>query len=164
MGWMVKRRAFGLVRLCSGRAARAVGLVLTVPALAESVVGAPTPWGMGLQPSGGPIKDRISSFNDMVFAIITVITIFVLVLLAYCVWRFSANRNPNPSTTSHHTGLEIAWTVIPVLILVVISIPPFRLLYFQARAADADMTIPVQGRPRYWKSPHSDSRKLPVIR
>jgi cytochrome c oxidase subunit 2 len=151
-----KRRAFGMGRLFAGLAAVAMGLVLTVPALAESMVGAPAPWGMGLQPSGGVIKERIASLNSMVFFIIVAITIFVLVLLAYCVWRFSADRNPVPSTTSHHTGLEIAWTVIPVLILVVIAIPSFRLLYFQDRAVDADMTITVQGRQWYWNYTYSD--------
>ncbi|MCA3422588.1 MAG: cytochrome c oxidase subunit II [Roseomonas sp.] len=143
-------------RFFAGLAAVAMGLVLTVPALAESMVGAPAPWGMGLQPSGGVIKERIASLNSLVFFIIVAITIFVLVLLAYCVWRFSADRNPVPSTTSHHTGLEIAWTVIPVLILVIIAIPSFRLLYFQDRAVDADMTISVQGRQWYWNYTYVD--------
>jgi len=151
-----KCRAFGMGRFFAGLAAVAMGLVLATPTLAESMVGAPAPWGMGLQPSGGVIKERIASLNSLVFFIIVAITIFVLALLAYCVWRFSADRNPTPSTTSHHTGLEIAWTVIPVLILVVIAIPSFRLLYFQDRAIDADMTVTVQGRQWYWNYTYSD--------
>ena len=151
-----KCRASGMGRFFAGLVALAMGLVLTVPALAESMVGAPAPWGIGLQPSGGVIKERIASLNSLVFFIIVAITIFVLVLLAYCVWRFSAERNPVPSTTSHHTGLEIAWTVIPVLILLVIAIPSFRLLYFQDRAIDADMTVTVQGRQWYWNYTYSD--------
>ncbi|MEN9498985.1 MAG: cytochrome c oxidase subunit [Pseudomonadota bacterium] len=153
---MAKRLIVGLGRRLAGVAAGVMGLVLAVPALAQGLVGAPAPWGMGLQPSGGPIKDAIGSFNSLVFGIITVITIFVLVLLAYCVWRFSASRNPNPSTTSHHTGLEIAWTVIPVLILVVIAIPSFRLIYYQDRAQEADLTINVQGRQWYWNYTYAD--------
>ena len=151
-----KRRAFGTGRFFAGLAALAMGLVLALPALAEGMVGAPAPWGMGLQPSGGVIKERIASLNSLVFFIIVAITIFVLVLLAYCVWRFREERNPVPSTTSHHTGLEIAWTVIPVLILLVIAIPSFRLLYFQDRAVDADMTITVQGRQWYWNYTYAD--------
>lgn len=154
--FMAKCQLFGLGRLVAGVAALAVGLVLTVPALAESMVGAPAPWAMGLQPSGGVVKERISSFNTMVFIIVTVITIFVLALLAFCMWRFREERNPVPSTTSHHAGLEIAWTVVPVLILLVIAIPSFRLLYFQDRAVDADMTITVQGRQWYWNYTYSD--------
>jgi cytochrome c oxidase subunit 2 len=119
-------------------------------------VGAPVPWGMGLQESGGPIKDAIESFNDLVFWIIVVITIFVAALLAYVVWRYSAAANPNPSRNSHNTTLEIAWTVVPVLILVVIAIPSFRLIYYQDRAVDADLTISVQGRQWYWHYAYPD--------
>jgi len=116
----------------------------------EAMTGAPVPWGIGLQPSGGPIKDAISSFNSLVFWIIVAITIFVFLLLVYVVVKFNAKANPNPSQTSHNTVLEIAWTVVPVLILVVIAIPSFRLIYYQDRAVDADITINVQGRQWYW--------------
>ncbi|OYW08345.1 MAG: cytochrome C oxidase subunit II, partial [Rhodospirillales bacterium 12-71-4] len=111
--------------------------MLAAPALAqEAMIGAPQPWGMGLQASGGPIKDAISSFNSLVFWIIVAITIFVAILLAYVMWRFRAAANPNPSRTSHNTMLEIAWTVVPVLILVVIAIPSFRLIYYQDRTVE----------------------------
>jgi heme/copper-type cytochrome/quinol oxidase subunit 2 len=96
----------------------------------DAMVGAPIPWGIGLQPSGGPIKDAISSFNSLVFWIIVGITIFVFLLLVYVVWKFRAEVNPNPTRTSHNTTLEIAWTVVPVLILVIIAIPSFRLIYY----------------------------------
>lgn len=132
----------------------ALALAGAAPALAQSgqdgMVGAPVPWAMGLQASGGIIKDYISDFNVLLFSIIVAISVFVLALLVWCVWRFRASVNPVPSRTSHHTGLEIAWTVIPVLILVVIAIPSFRLIYFEDRAVDADMTINVQGRQWYW--------------
>ncbi|WP_209318495.1 cytochrome c oxidase subunit II [Falsiroseomonas selenitidurans] len=125
--------------------------MLAAPALAqEAMIGAPQPWGMGLQASGGPIKDAISSFNSLVFWIIVAITIFVAILLAYVMWRFRAAANPNPSRTSHNTMLEIAWTVVPVLILVVIAIPSFRLIYYQDRTVEADITVNVQGRQWYW--------------
>ena len=114
------------------------------------MVGAPVPWGMGLQQSGGPIKDAISSFNELVFWLMAGITVFVAVLLAWCMWRYSAARNPVPSQNSHNTTLEIAWTVIPVLILLVIAVPSFRLIYYQDRARDADLTINVTGHQWYW--------------
>lgn len=136
-----------------------LGLVLAavaMPALAQGMVGAPTPWGMGLQEAGGPIKEGIHHFNDLVFGIIVVITVFVLALLAWCVWRYRAEVNPTPSTTSHNTLLEVAWTVVPVLILVVIAIPSFRLIYYQDRTPDADLTIGVQGRQWYWNYTYPD--------
>ena len=114
------------------------------------MVGAPIPWGMGLQESGGPIKDAISSFNELVFWIIVVITIFVAILLAWVMWRYNEKANPVPSQNSHNTPLEIAWTVIPVLILLVIAVPSFRLIYYQDRARDADLTINVTGHQWYW--------------
>ncbi|MBR0681002.1 cytochrome c oxidase subunit II [Roseomonas eburnea] len=131
-------------------------MMAAAPALAEGAVGAPHAWGMGLQESGGPIKDAIHHFNTLVFSIIVGITIFVMLLLAWCVWRYRASANPNPSTTSHHTLLEVAWTVVPVLILVVIAIPSFRLIYYQDRTPNADITISVQGRQWYWNYTYPD--------
>jgi cytochrome c oxidase subunit 2 len=156
------RHVISAFRGFAGRAISAFALALTAmlvaggEALAQGMVGAPQPWGMGLQASGGPIKDAISSFNSLVFWIIVVITIFVFLLLCYVVWKFRAEVNPNPSRTSHNTLLEVAWTVIPVLILVVIAIPSFRLIYYQDRAVDADLTINVQGRQWYWHYGYPD--------
>jgi cytochrome c oxidase subunit 2 len=155
------RHVIGAFRGMTGRLSGLMGLALLAAAVVlgapfaalaqdAGMVGAPVPWGMGLQQSGGPIKDAISSFNTLVFWIIVVITIFVAALLAYVVWKFRAEANPNPSRTSHNTILEIAWTVVPVLILVVIAIPSFRLIYYQDRTVDADLTINVQGRQWYW--------------
>ncbi|MBB5691293.1 cytochrome c oxidase subunit II [Roseomonas alkaliterrae] len=134
----------------------AVFAVLAAPAMAQGMVGAPTSWGMGLQESGGPIKDAIAGFNALVFGIIVAITIFVFVLLVWCVWRYRAEVNPTPSTTSHNTMLEVAWTVVPVLILIVIAIPSFRLVYYQDRTPNADLTISVQGRQWYWNYTYPD--------
>jgi len=124
---------------------------------AEELVGQPTPWGVGLQPAAGVVKDRIHEFNDLVLYIIIIITAFVMALLGWVMFRFRESVNPTPSRTSHNTAIEIAWTVIPVLILVVIAIPSFRLIYFQDRARDADLTINVQGRQWYWHYSYPDS-------
>jgi len=126
------------------------------PAWAEGAVGAPVPWGMGLQESGGVIKTWLHQFNDLVFWIIVAITLFVLALLAWCVWRYRASVHPTPSTTSHNTALEVIWTVVPVLILVVIAIPSFQLIYKMDRTPNADLTIGVQGRQWYWRYTYPD--------
>jgi cytochrome c oxidase subunit 2 len=123
----------------------------------EAVVGQPTPWGMALQASAGPVKDAIHDFNTLVLWIIVIITAFVMALLGVVVLKFRASVNPNPSTTSHNTVLEVAWTVVPVLILLIIAIPSFRLIYYQDRARDADMTINVQGRQWYWHYAYPDN-------
>jgi cytochrome c oxidase subunit 2 len=112
--------------------------------------------------------DRVESLHDLLLVIITLISLFVLVLLVYAVWRFHVSRSPVPSTTTHHTVLEIAWTVIPILILVIIAIPSFRLLYYSDKAVDAAFTIKVTGNQWYWTYNYPDhgdftveSRMLP---
>lgn len=137
-----------------------MGSAMNVAAAAEQMVGAPVPWGIGLQQAGGVLKERIHDFNDLVLWIIIAITIFVFILLALVAVKFNAKANPVPSKTSHHTGLEIAWTVIPVLILVVIAIPSFRLIYYTDRAREADLTVNVQGRQWYWHYEYPDQGGL----
>nr|WP_291298359.1 cytochrome c oxidase subunit II [Elioraea sp.] len=146
-------KGFGAVAL-AGLGVGALALA-TLPAKANQI-GEPVPWGMGLQAAASPVKERIESLHDMVLVIITLITIFVLALLAYAVMRFSAARNPNPSRTSHNTLLEVAWTVIPVLILVVIAVPSFRLLYFQDRAREPEMTVKVTAFQWAWEYEYPD--------
>jgi cytochrome c oxidase subunit 2 len=127
------------------------------PAPTGEAIGAPVPWGIDLQDPMGPVKVAIHDFNSLVLWIIVAITVFVAILLAWVMWRYSAARNPVPSRTSHHSLLEVAWTVIPVLILLVIAIPSFRLIYYEDRARDADLTINVQGRQWYWHYAYPDN-------
>jgi cytochrome c oxidase subunit 2 len=137
---------------------------LSVPpfAWAQGVVGAPHPWEMGMQRSFGPIKDRVIELHNLVLLIITVITLFVAALLIWVMIRYNSRRNPVPSQTSHNTVLEIAWTVIPVLILVVIAIPSFRLIYFQDRTPAPDMTIKVTAHQWYWEYSYPDQGNVDV--
>jgi cytochrome c oxidase subunit 2 len=126
------------------------------PALADS----PKPWQTGMQDAASPVASAIHSLDSLVLVIITGIVIFVAALLLYVAYRFSAKRNPVASRTSHNTLLEVAWTVIPVLILVVIAIPSFRLVYLEDRTREADMTIKVVGHQWYWQYDYSDAAKV----
>jgi cytochrome c oxidase subunit II len=128
-------------------------------ALAQAI-GAPRPWEMGMQAAAGPIKQQQIDLHDLVLVIITVITLFVTGLLLWVMWRYNAKRNPVPSRTAHHTTLEIAWTVIPVLILVVMAIPSFRLIYYEDKARDADLTIKVTGHQWYWEYSYPDKNNI----
>lgn len=120
----------------------------------------PHPWGINLQPSATPVKDAMHDFHGMLLVVITLITLFVMVLLAYVILRFRASRNPNPSKTTHNTLIEVVWTVVPVLILVIIAIPSFRLLYFLDRNPDAEMTIKVVGHQWYWAYEYPDQESI----
>ena len=111
---------------------------------------------LGFQEAASPVMERIVSFHDLLLWIITLITIFVLVLLAYVCVRFKASNNPTPSKRTHNAMLEIAWTAIPVLILVVIAIPSFKLLYYSDVVEEADMTIKAIGRQWYWSYEYPD--------
>jgi cytochrome c oxidase subunit II len=105
---------------------------------------------MGLQGSATPIAASISSFHDMLNWIIFPITFFVLALLLICIFRFNSKANPTASKTTHNAAIEVAWTLIPVLILVVISVPSFRLLKDQYTFPPADLTIKAIGNQWYW--------------
>jgi cytochrome c oxidase subunit 2 len=141
-------------------AALAAALAAAAPAFAGT--GQPSPWQLGLQNSVTPVFDQAHNFHTFVLIIITAITLFVLALLIYCVVRFHESKNPTPSKTTHHTLLEVAWTVIPVLILVVIAIPSFRLLYAQYSPPPADLTIKVVGRQWNWDVVYPDSDQLTI--
>lgn len=114
------------------------------------------PWQLGFQESASPVMERIVSFHNLLLWIITIITVFVMALLAYVCIRFKSSNNPTPSKRTHHVMLEIAWTAVPVLILVVIAIPSFKLLYYTDVVDEADMTIKAIGRQWYWSYEYPD--------
>jgi cytochrome c oxidase subunit 2 len=118
---------------------------------AAQVEGAPAPGGIGLPDMVTPVGHETQFFyNSILLPIISCIALFVLGLLIYVSWRFNEQANPVPSKFTHHTGLEIVWTLIPVLILVFISIPSFRLMANQVIVPEAAVTIKVTGSQWYW--------------
>jgi cytochrome c oxidase subunit II len=119
-------------------------------ALAADGYGQPAPWQIGLQGSASEIMDFITAMHTGLFWLITVISLFVLGLLVYVAIKFNAKANPVPSKTTHNSAIEVAWTVIPVLILVIIAIPSFRLLRLQEEIPPADVTIKVTGVQWAW--------------
>jgi cytochrome c oxidase subunit 2 len=118
--------------------------------------GQPSPWQMGFQRANSPIMEQITLFHHYLTIIIILITLFVLGLLVYVMVRFNERRHPQPSRTTHNTALEIAWTVIPILILVAIAIPSFRLLFAQYDYPKADLTITATGHQWYWSYEYPD--------
>jgi cytochrome c oxidase subunit 2 len=126
----------------------ALGLSTVAPAMAD--VGQPVPWQIGLQGPATEVAAFTYNLHTALVWIITLISLFVLGLLVLVVVKFNEKANPTPSKTTHHTGLEIAWTIIPVLILVGIAIPSFRLLKLQIEIPKADMTVKVYGNQWYW--------------
>lgn len=135
----------------TGLAAMALSAVSTAAMAAEGVIGHAVPGQMKLIEGETPIAREIDFFhNDILLPIIIIISLFVLALLIYVMYRFSEKRNPVPSRTTHHALLEVAWTIIPVLILVVIAVPSFRLLTHQLTLPKGDLTVKVTGKQWYW--------------
>jgi len=119
-------------------------------AAAEAPVGIAAPGQMGFQTAVTSLAEEIHSFHDLLLWMCVIISLFVLGLLVYVAIRFNEKANPVPSRTTHSTTLEVAWTIIPVLILVVMAIPSFRILTHQLTLPEADLTIKVTGKQWYW--------------
>jgi cytochrome c oxidase subunit 2 len=123
----------------------------------EAIAAQPEPWQLNFQPAASPVMERVESLHDLLLWIISLISIFVLALLVFACLRFRASRNASPSRRTHHTLLEIAWTAVPVLILVVIAIPSFKLLYYMDRIPEPEMTLKAVGHQWYWSYEYPDN-------
>jgi cytochrome c oxidase subunit II len=128
-------------------------LFAAMPALADK----PIDGAILMQPPASPSAERIADFHHMLLYIITGIVLFVLALLIYVIVRFNRRANPNPSQTTHNVVLEVIWTVVPVIILIIIAIPSFKLLYYTNRVESPDMTLKVTGYQWYWGYEYPDN-------
>jgi cytochrome c oxidase subunit 2 len=154
-----------MMRKSGGLRSIALGLALAPAGLMGSAAGAaagtgqPSPWQYDFQTAVTPIMDAIHSFHIFLTVIAAAITVFVLALLLYVMLRFNERANPTPSRTTHNTTLEVAWTVIPALILVVIAVPSFRLLFDQLEIPKSDLTVKATGTAQWtWSYEYPDHK------
>ncbi len=131
-------------------------IFLSNQAFSEDNVGAAHPWGLNLREAFSPVMAEIVSFHNALIWLIVIISLFVLALLAIIAVRFNAKSNPKASKTTHNTFIEIAWTVIPVLILVIMAVPSFKLLYKSDVTPEAHMTVKAIGHQWYWSYEYPD--------
>ena len=155
---MVGKRGLGILGVLSAIA----GLGVASSTQAQPIVGVPHDWQMNFPPAYTPLMEKVESLNDLLLIIISLICDFVAALIIYAVWRFHASRNPVATTTTHNTVIEIAWTVLPILILVIIAIPSFRLLYYGDKATDAAFTVKVTGHQWYWSYEYPDQGNFSI--
>lgn len=120
-------------------------------------LGQPTPWQIGLQQAASPVMVDVIQFHNFLLWIVTAIALFVLALLVIVMVRFNARANPTPSRTTHNTVIELIWTIVPVIILVAIAVPSFRLLFLQLDAPKADLTVKATGKQWYWSYNYPDN-------
>lgn len=154
---MVMRPGIGMIKGTAAAMAALAG-VSAFAGASFAGMGQPSPKQMKFQDAATPIAEQVHWFHDYVTAIIVVITLFVLGLMIYTMWRFSEKRNPVPSKTSHNTTIEIIWTVVPVLILVAIAIPSFRLLYNQYTYPPPDVVIKATAHTWNWTHEYPDQK------
>jgi len=126
-------------------------------AMAAPDTGQPHPWQLGLQRAASPVMKDIIWFHDLLLWLIVAITLFVLILLIIVAVKFNARANPVPSRTTHNTMIEVLWTVIPVLILVTVAVPSFRLLFLQLNIPEAEVTVKATGKQWFWTYNYPDS-------
>jgi cytochrome c oxidase subunit II len=152
------------MKMSSGQMGRRLlGFLVAGMALAAggtALAAQPKPWEITLQDAATPVMESIISFHTLLVWIITIITLFVLALLVVVVVKFNAKANPVPSKTTHNTLIEVAWTLIPVLILVAIAVPSFRMLFQQLDIPKADLTVKVTGKQWYWSYAYPDNGKF----
>src|SRR5471032_2054031 len=126
------------------------GAIAAALAWATAALAVPYNYQMGMQPAASPVMERIETFHTLLVYIIVAISLFVLALLVWIVVQYRAGKNAVPSKTHHNTLLEVAWTIIPVIILVIIAIPSFKLLYYEAAIPKADVKLNVIGKQWFW--------------
>src|SRR5437764_3316858 len=134
--------------------------VLVLGGAALAALGHPTAWQTGLQDAGSPVMENIIWFHHLLLIIIAIITGVVLALLISVMVRFNQRAHPTPSRTTHRTSLEVAWTVIPIAILVFIAVPSFRLLFLEQNIPSADVTVKATGKQCYWTYGYPDEGKF----
>ena len=147
----MKSRVQGMRTWTAAAAAGVTSAFWGVQAFAEELMGQPTPKGMRLQPAASPLKHAVHDFHDLILLpLITIICLFVLGLLLWCVVRFNKKRNPIPAKWTHNTMIEVVWTVVPVLILMGISVVSFKLLFAYHDMPKPDLTVKATGYQWYW--------------
>jgi cytochrome c oxidase subunit II len=149
----MQKPVFSRLRTC----AVTIGALLASAASALSAPGQPSSWALGLQEAASPVMADIAWFHNFLLVVITAITVFVLALLVIVMIRFNGRANPTPSRTTHNALIEVIWTIVPVIILLSIAVPSFRLLFLQLDPPTADLTVKATGKQWYWSYNYPDN-------
>jgi cytochrome c oxidase subunit 2 len=138
-------------------------MLLTMPVYAQTGTAYADSWQLGFMNPISPIKREVHDFHNLLLVIITSIVVIVTALLIYAVIKFRRKKNVEPATFAHNTLIEVIWTIIPVIILLVIAIPSFRLLYFEDRIPEPELSIKVTGYQWYWGYEYMDYEGLEFL-
>ena len=124
---------------------------------AGALAAGPQPWQMNFQEAATPVMEDIVSFHNLLLVIEIIIVLFVLGLMLVIIIKFNSKANPVPSKTTHNTLLEVVWTVVPIAVLMVITVPSMKLLFFMDKAKNPEMTLKITGHQWYWTYQYPDN-------
>lgn len=147
---LMKKFFVNIIRTTNISKAHIWSFLFIILSASTALADRPVPWQMGFQEAVTPVMQNIKEFHNILLVVIYAISIFVFILLVYTCYRFSAKRNPVPSKTTHNTLVEIIWTAVPVLILVILAVPSMRTLYFAEKIENSELTIKIVGNQWYW--------------
>lgn len=152
-----------LTKFATAVPATLAGVWLAGHARAEETleaIGKPVPGGIGFQPAATELRQDIDFLNDVLLVIIVAICVLVTALLLYVIYRFNAKRNPKPASFTHHSSLEVAWTLVPILILIFIGSISLPILFKQLEIPESDLTIKVTGNQWFWTYEYPDDEVI----
>ena len=133
-----------------------VSIVAFIYSVSYAFADKPVPWQIDFQQAASPLMAELHNFHNFLLVIITSIVLFVVFLIAYVIFRFNEKANPIPNKFSHNLTIEVAWTVIPIIILIIIAIPSFRILKMAEFSPPADLTVKVVGSQWFWTYAYPD--------
>ena len=155
---MQKTRKFDLGFMAGLSARFALFITLFTTVFASGVnASEPKPWQMNFQPAATPVMEKITEFHNLLLIIEVAIVVLVLGLMLYIVVKFNAKSNPEPSKTTHNTTIEVIWTVIPIVILMVLAVPSMKLLFLMDEGPEPEMTLKITGHQWYWSYQYPDN-------
>ena len=131
--------------------------LICMPLIQTSYASEPQPWQWNFQPPATPVMEQIIDFHNLMFFVEVGIVLLVLGLMVYIVVKFNSKANPKPTKTTHNTALEVLWTVIPIVILIIFAVPSMKLLFFMEKAQNPEMTLKVTGNQWYWSYQYPDN-------
>jgi cytochrome c oxidase subunit 2 len=135
---------------------RILSLLLVIVWGFSAYAAVPVDWQLGFQEPATPVMEKIANLHELILIIITGIVVFVTFLLAYVCLRYNAKANPVPSKFTHNIMIEVIWTIVPVILLIVIAIPSFKTLYYVEHTPKADLTVKAVGHQWYWHYVYPD--------
>lgn len=116
----------------------------------------PEPWEYNFQAAATPVMEKVHELHELIMVILVLVAVFVFAILGFIIFKFRESKNSKPSTTAHNTTLEVVWTAIPVVILLIIAVPSFKLIFYADKAVNPDLTLKVTGHMWYWSYEYPD--------